>query len=78
MTSEKIFSCLPYIILYRICDLGAGPFLTPVALLNKLDRGPLGDAKNQKWPQVYNLNLLGRGLLGDAKARIFFIKVLPH
>ena len=28
VVSEKIFSCHPYIILYKACDPGAGPFLT--------------------------------------------------
>ena len=27
--------CLPYIILYKTCDLGAGPFLTPGSLFEK-------------------------------------------
>ena len=44
VVSEKIFSCLPYIILYKICDPAAGPFLTPGHYLNKLGRDSLGDA----------------------------------
>ena len=41
-------SCLPYIILYKTCDTRVGPFLTQGHYLNKLGRGPLGDAKYQK------------------------------
>ena len=35
VVSEKFFSCHPYIILYKTCDPGAGPFLTPVALFEQ-------------------------------------------
>ena len=38
---EDFFSCFPYV------NPGVGPFLTPGAYLNKLDRGPLGDVKYQ-------------------------------
>ena len=32
VSEKKIFSCLPYIILYKTCNPRAGFFLTPVAL----------------------------------------------
>ena len=35
VVSVKIFSCVPYIVLYKTCDPGAGPFLTPVALFEQ-------------------------------------------
>ena len=41
-----IFSCFPYISLSKTCDLW-GPFLAPGHNLNKLDRGPIGDATYQ-------------------------------
>ena len=48
MVSERIFSCLPYIILYKTCDPGVGPFFDPSGInLNNIGRGPLGDTKYQ-------------------------------
>ena len=35
VSEEKICSCLPYIILHKTCDLGAGPFVTPGSLFEQ-------------------------------------------
>ena len=41
---QEIFSCFPYISLCKTCDSRGGLFLTQGHYLNKLGRGPLGDA----------------------------------
>ena len=47
VSDKKIFSCFSYIRLCKTCDPGAGPFLAPGDNLNRLGRGPLGDATYQ-------------------------------
>ena len=46
VSDKKIFSCFPYISLCKTFDPGTGPFRAPGQgyNLNKLGRGPLGDA----------------------------------
>ena len=46
-SDEKIFHVSPYISLSKKCDPRAGPFLAAGHNLNKLGRGPLGDATYQ-------------------------------
>ena len=33
VSEEKIFSCLPYILLYKTCDPRAGPFFYPSGII---------------------------------------------
>ena len=47
VSDKKIYSCFPYISLCKTCDSEVGPFLTQGYNLNKLVRGPLGDATYQ-------------------------------
>ena len=48
VSDKKIFSCLPYISLYKTYVSPGGPILGPRGIiLNKLGRGPLGDASYQ-------------------------------
>ena len=44
---EYFFHISPYISLCKTCDPGAGPFWPQGLNLNKLGRGPLGDATYQ-------------------------------
>ena len=44
VSDKKIFSCFPYIDLFKTCNPEAGPFLAQAVKLNKLGRGPPGDA----------------------------------
>ena len=46
ISDKKIFSHFPYISLCKTCD-HRGPFMAPGVFLNKLGRGPLGDATYQ-------------------------------
>ena len=48
VSDKKVFSCFPYISLFKTFDPGAGPFWSEGHNLNKLGRGPLGDAKYQQ------------------------------
>ena len=41
---ENLFHLFPNIGLSKTCDPGPGPFLAPRIYLEKLGRGPLGDA----------------------------------
>ena len=47
VSDKRIVSSFPYISLCITIVPGAGPFLAPGYFLNKLGRGPLGDAKYQ-------------------------------
>ena len=47
VSDKKIFSHFPYISQCRTCDPRAEPFLAKGYNLNKLGRGPLGDATYQ-------------------------------
>ena len=48
VSDKKIFSCFPYIRLCKTCDPpGWGHFWLQEYYLNKLVRGPLGDATYQ-------------------------------
>ena len=47
VSDKKIFSCFPYINQHKTCDPGAGPIWPKGHNLNKLARGPLGDATYQ-------------------------------
>ena len=47
VVSDKIFSMFYLYKSIQTCDPGAGPFWPQGHNLNKLDRGPLGDASYQ-------------------------------
>ena len=48
VSDKKGFSCFPYIDLCKTRNPMTGSFLAPAVKLNKLGRGPLGDAAYQK------------------------------
>ena len=47
VSAKKIFSCFPYVSLCKTCKAWAAHFWPQGHNLNKLGRGPLGDATYQ-------------------------------